>query len=112
MYAGYDLLEVLLLIQYLPNDRQHGFTVVGEGKAVFAAFKKRKSEFLFEGADKLAHAGRGIIEYLCRMGEALFVCGHRKRPVTWIYHGKTKSECKNEQNIRVQLMYFLYISIN
>ena len=111
MYAGYDLLEVLLLIKYLPYDREHGFTVVGKGKAVFAAFKKRKSEFLFEGADKLAHAGRRIIEYLCRMGEALFVCGHRKRSVTWIYHGKTKAVCKNEQNIIIQLMYFLYLSI-
>lgn len=111
MYAGDDLLEVFLLIQYLPDDRQYGFTVVGEGKAVFAAFKKRKSELLFEGADELAHAGGGVIKYLCRMGEALFVCGHRKRSVTWIYHGKTKAVCENEQNITIQLMYFLYLSI-
>lgn len=111
MYAGYDLLEVLLLIKYLPYDREHGFTVVGKGKAVFAAFKKRKSEFLFEGADKLAHAGRRIIEYLCRMGEALFVCGHRKRPVTWINHGRIMTVCKNEQNMIIQLMNYLYLSI-
>lgn len=104
MYAGDDLLEVFLLIQYFPYNRKYGFTVVGEGKAVFAAFKKRKSEFLFEGADKLAYAGGGVIKYLCRMGEALFVCGHRKRPVTWIYHGKTMAVCKNEQNITIQLM--------